>query len=554
MPSRPRLAVRPRRLLAAGVACLTCALGLPAAAQADKSMEASFQDDNLLIFNTPQGRADTLNRLADLGVDRLRISVFWQTVAPQPDSQQRPAGFNAADPNAYPPGTWDRYDQIVRLARQRGIDVHFNITSPAPKWATADPGREDIDKTHEPSPAEFQAFVRAVGLRYNGAFPDASGATVPRVTFWSIWNEPNQAGWLTPQWRPDPRRGRGSGSVEAAPAIYRSLVDAAWNGLQATSHGRDTILIGETAPKGLGNRRGVTRSMDILRFLRSVYCLDVNGRILEGSAATARGCPARPDREAFRTAHPGLFASSGWAHHPYELNFAPGRRPASDEWVTTANLGDLQSELRRAYQRYGAGFPSRDGVPIFLTEFGYQTAPPDPVGVSNARQEEYINEAEYIAWSKPYVRSFSQFLLVDDKPLPGVDTRTARAWGKTFQSGLMTLEGKEKPAYDAYRVGFHLDDDRVDRGDAVSVWGIARPETRGVIPIEVQVRTRSYRGKPTRYVKRATGQAGRPRHYMRASFTARRDGWIRLRWTDASGRAFHSQSHFLEVDDGRGRD
>ncbi len=554
MPSRLRLSALTRRSLAAGLACLTCALGLPAAAQADKSMEATVQDDNLLIFNTPEGRAQTLDRLAGLGVDRLRISVFWQTVAPQPDSQQRPAGFDAADPNAYPPGTWDRYDQIVRLARQRGMDVNFNITSPAPKWATANPEREDIDKTHEPSPAEFQAFVYAVGLRYNGAFADAAGNTVPRVTFWSIWNEPNQAGWLTPQWRPDPRGGRGARFVEAAPALYRSLVDAAWNGLQASSHGRDTILIGDTAPKGLGNRKGITRSMDVLRFLRSVYCLDANGRIYRGDTATARGCPAKPDREAFRAAHPGLFQASGWAHHPYELNFAPGRRPASDEWVTTANLNDLQSELRRAYQRYGESFPSRDGIPVFLTEFGYQTDPPDPVGVSNARQAQYINEAEYIAWNKPYVRSFSQFLLVDDKPLPGVDTDTAKAWGSTFQSGLMTLDGEEKPAYDAYRVGFHLPDDRVDRGDKVGVWGIARPETRGVIPIEVQFRTRSYRGNRTRYFKRATGEAGGPRHYMRRSFTARRDGWIRLQWTDASGRAFHSQTHYLEVDDGRGRD
>ena len=111
----------------------------------------------------------------------------------------------------------------MRGAYARGMAVNFNITGPAPLWVTGSPERQDIATTYTPSAREFDLFVRAVGNRYGGQFM-AGGSAVPRVDYWSIWNEPNQAGWLTPQWLPDPRRkGRW---YEVAPKLYRSLVAA----------------------------------------------------------------------------------------------------------------------------------------------------------------------------------------------------------------------------------------------------------------------------------------------------------------------------------------
>ncbi len=264
-------------------ALVLLALLLPAGAQADKRLESMFQDDNQLIFNTPEGTVKAMDTLQQLGVDRIRVSVFWKTVAPAGESPAKPA-FDAADPAAYPPGAWDRYDQIVRLARARRIAVNFNVTSPAPNWATGNAPRADIDKTFDPNAGEFGLFVRALGVRYSGSYV-AGGALLPRVRYWSIWNEPNQPGGLTPQWAKDPRGSRAQ--VETAPRIYRGLVDAAWDALQVTAHGEDTILVGETAPKGL-NQRGVTRAMKPLRFLRQVYCLDDAMRPLRGAEAAVR--------------------------------------------------------------------------------------------------------------------------------------------------------------------------------------------------------------------------------------------------------------------------
>jgi hypothetical protein len=45
-----------------------------------------------------------------------------------------------------------------------------------------------------------------------------------------------------------------------------------------------------------------------------------------------------------------------------------------------------------------------------------------------------------------------------------------------------------------------------------------------------------------------------PAHYLRRQFTAQRDGWVRIKWTDAAGTEHLSRSQYIEVDDGRGRD
>ena len=47
----------------------------------------------------------------------------------------------------------------------------------------------------------------------------------PRVRFWSLWNEPNQAGWLSPQWER-----RGGAIVPASPALYRKLHQYGYRG------------------------------------------------------------------------------------------------------------------------------------------------------------------------------------------------------------------------------------------------------------------------------------------------------------------------------------
>lgn len=481
-----------------------------------------FQDDPLLVYGTQEQVDDTLDELASFGVDRIRVSVFWSILAPANTSKQKP-NFDATDPRGYQQQVWARYDYLIRGALSRGILVNLNLTSPIPRWAAGDPpaSRQDLQLTWGPNAEEFGKFVQAVGKRYDGTYQG-----LPRIDYWSIWNEPNQAGWLTPQWAPDPRAP--SRRVESAPQVYRALVQHAWRALAATGHGSDTILVGETAPQGQQRRKGVTQSIDALRFIRQLYCLDDNLQLLKGSSAEIRACPVA-DPARFVAENPGLFQATGFAHHPYDMLSPPGRRPKPADWVTMANLGDLSRELRRIYARYGQKTQTRRGVPLYLTEYGFQTKP-DPIHISFSQQAAWLNEAEYIASRNPNVRTLSQFLLVDDKPDPAFSTRTQSrlAW-RTFQSGLTLQTGKRKPAYRAYITPLYLKTPRVRRGRAIRLFGMLRAADASTRPrVALQWRPRGSSRWRTRRTLRVSG----PRHYFNARMTVPRSGFVRLRWVN----------------------
>ena len=99
-PLRPRLTDRmsricPRPAMLTRVlmlAVLICAI--PAPAHATKAQESWLEDDVNLYANP----AATLGQMRFLGVNRVRVAVRWQLIAPSPLSRRRPRHFNAADP------------------------------------------------------------------------------------------------------------------------------------------------------------------------------------------------------------------------------------------------------------------------------------------------------------------------------------------------------------------------------------------------------------------------------------------------------------------------
>ena len=492
--------------------CLLAAL-LAVPAAAGPNQEAMFQDDNELLYVPPDQVRANLDTLKGLGVDRLRITVQWREIAPNGGSYTRPERFDGTDPAAYPESAWERYDLVVTEAVARGIRLNLNLTGPSPLWANQRAPRPEIVDTYEPSPADFQAFAAAVGRRYNGEYARPDGTRLPRVAYWSIWNEPNHSGWLTPQWSADAR----NASPRAA-ALYRALAGAAWNGLQASGHAGDTIVIGETAPKG-DRSRGIKRYMEALTFVRNLYCVDARGRRLHGARAERIGCP--PTAADFVAQNPALFSATGYAHHPYELILAPAMKPLRPNWVTIANLERLTRTLDRVFRRYGVDRK----LPLYLTEYGYQTVPPDTVGVSLKRQASYLNQSEYIAWRNRRVRTLSQFLLVDD------DMNNPAS----FQSGLLFRGDRAaKPSLSAYRLPIWLPRPRIERGRRVRVWGLLRPATAGQ-PATATIDYRRAGSKAWKPLRSATVTSRR--HYLWTTAKVRRSGHLRISFAGHTSRA-----------------
>ena len=493
------------------------------------------------LFADPAG---TLNLMRRLGVDRVKVFVAWQSLAPNPYSRVRPR-FAATSPAGYPASAWAAYDAIDRDAAARGVALYFAVGGLAPLWATAPnpaPGGPYGGAQWRPSPAEFGQFVRAVATRYSGHYtPPGASSPLPRVSFWSIWNEPNLGSAdLAPQAIDD-------STVEASPAMYRGLVDAAWSALQSTGHGGDTILIGELAPYGQtgDNSPGNYGEMVPLRFVRALYCVGATDQALQGAPAAARGCPASSAQsKRFAADHPGLFQASGFAMHPYPPEAGgglppnvpvPGSAPGSSEFVNMATLGRLEHLLDSVTGAYGSG----KRFPIYITEYGYFTNPPYQYGTPLPTAAAYLNQAEYMSWLDQRVSSFDQYLLIDPPSTSG----------SSFMTGLEFANGTRKPSYAAYRMPIFLPVTRARRGQALDVWGCVRPahyaEASTGRPQDVLIELQPGAGASFRTVGSATISNVHGYFDVRVRFPS--SGTVRLAWSYPHGPTIYSRSVAISV-------
>ncbi len=555
------------RTLAFGIAVAGMALAAPAAV-ASPTQESIIQDDPILLSATSQGEVDrAFESFRAIGVDRVRVSLFWDHVAPRRLSRERPSFPSPGPswPGSYPRGSWTRYDRIVLASQRTGVGVLFTVTGPAPVWAT--PGRPKTEGIHRPSPSEFRAFVKAAGVRYSGAYPIDSepppppknkpisigGITLggenepppptpgnlPRVDHWSVWNEPNYPSWLSPQWLNNRPR-RPAQMVAASPHHYRRLVDAAWSALSASGHGGAKVLIGETAPRGGKKPTQLGNAMAPAEFVRELYCLKRNFRPYRGRAARLRGCPATARaRGRFRSAHPGLFSAGGYALHPYSLarrgwRLPTWRHPIRDN-VPIANLRYMTRTLDRATFYWGN---SRGPLPLWITEYGYQTSPPDPfAGVRLSRQGPLSSWGEYLAYKNPRVASIAQFLLIDDKPIDGL-AASRKGW-ITWQSGLVTRDGRAKPALAEYKAPIHVQ----RRGRWLRVFGALREAANGS-RLFAQVQFAPDGGQ---FAKVSDHEVTNVRGYLSTRVARRGNGSVRIAWFNtATGASATSRAVAVE--------
>jgi hypothetical protein len=233
------------------------------------------------------------------------------------------------------------------------------------------------------------------------AFAHAAAKRYPWVKRWAIWNEPNQRRWLRP----------------TSPALYTvRLLDPAYAALHAAIRGVQ-VAGGVSAPRG--NAGGVSPVDWISGMARAGARLDA------------------------------------YAHNPYPLSphtetpWSGGCE--SCRTLTMATLPKLLSDVTRAFG------PKR----IWLTEYGYQTNPPDRyIGVSDALQAEYMSGAALRAYLAPRVDILIHFLVRDEPSLAG------------WQSGLLTVGGVAKPSYRAFSLPLAQES---RQGSQTVLWGQVRP-------------------------------------------------------------------------------
>jgi hypothetical protein len=318
-------------------------------------------------FRWVSNRQERVQGAAQSNASIIRLLVQWNLVA-----KTRPASPTDPFDPAYDIGD---VDEAVRSAQQNDQEVILTISG-TPRWANG-------GKSPNAMPtrvADLTSFSRAIASRYSGRFEG-----YPFVRFWSVWNEPNLQLFLAPQFD---KRGR-----SVAPANYAKLAAAAYSGIKA-GNPRALVGIGETSARGSDKPNG----------LRPTHT--------PGSFA-----------ELVAKANPRL-KFDAWTHHPYPFN--PNSPPSQVvKWpnVSLASLPRFEDNLKTWFKR--------KSVPIWITEYGHQTKPPDSLGVSYAKQSAYIQQSMSMAARLPFVNMFIWFVYQDDQ-------------GQPWESGVYTQGGSPK--------------------------------------------------------------------------------------------------------------
>jgi hypothetical protein len=264
----------------------------------------------------------------------------------------------------------------VRESARYGLRVMIDVTG-TPKWANGGQTPNHMPRNLN----DFGTFVRMLALRYDGRNPGKG-----QVSLWSVWNEPNLNLFLTPQF---------AGKKIVSVTNYARLYKTAYAAIKQENPYAQ-VAIGETSARG--RDRHVTGQSDTV----------------------APGTFARLLAKV-----PGL-RFSAWAQHPYPTSrTAKPTEKVQYPNVTLTQLPTFEKSLAAAFHR---------AVPVWITEFGYETKPAQPKGVTYAQQTAYARQALTIARNDPNVQMFCWFTFRDNP-------------GNPWKSGIESQGGTPKPSF-----------------------------------------------------------------------------------------------------------
>lgn len=326
-------------------------------------------------FRWGAGATADLARASAAHASVIRTIADWRTIAP---TRPRRAG-DSFDP-AY---RFGNLDDFVRNAQRHGLQVMVTVWG-TPRWANGG-NASNVAPTR---PDDLADFGRAIADRYSGRY-----AGYPHVGRYSIWNEPNLEIFLAPQFDRN-------GAI-ASPRTYATLYRAGYAGIKA-GNASALVAIGETSNQG-------------------------RDRPARGAAADS----VAPGTFARLLARERHLPFDAYATHPYPTR--PDAPPTERvRWpnVTLSQLPRFEASLDRWFKR-------RD-IPVWITEYGYQTKPGDRFGVTEAQQARYLSLVMNQLRADQRVQMFIWFIFRDS---------TRGLW----QSGLTTIAGRTKPSYSSFQ-------------------------------------------------------------------------------------------------------
>jgi hypothetical protein len=368
------------------------------------------------------------------GARLVLLEVDWAAVAPNAPAP----GVDPTSPGD-PQYKFDYIDAVLRQFAGSGISAAF-LVSNAPGWAETPGGPAELEAAGawRPDPAAYGQLATALARRYSGSYPDPlrPGQTLPRVRYFQAWAEANINVHLSPQWT------LSNGTwVQTGPVIYRALLNSFYAGIK-TVHSDNVVLTSGFGPYGDlpgacdNAQAGNGCRMPPAKFLRTMLCV-------QGQALTPTACP-----------NPAHF--DALAMDPYEVG-APTKPAFSSDDATAPDLGRLAKIVNKAVSLRRA-LP-RAHKQLWVTEFSYDSNPPNPTAVSTATQARWLEQSFYVFWNEG-VNTVVWYLLRDQA---GTD------YSSSYFSGVYFYDGNPKPSFEAFRFPFVV----MSAGKKLRAWGIS---------------------------------------------------------------------------------
>lgn len=423
-----------RACVLAGLLLTLCACSLLGAGGAEAAAPRPLVTG---VSNVYSNEAAAFDHVRATGSTTVLSPLRWSVIAPA----QQPADWNPEDP-ADPHYEWRFFDDWVTRAVQAGLTPIFDVRG-APRWAercTPAPG----EAVCNPDPAALAAFTRAAVRRYSGTFVSPRSGPLPHVVYWQGLNEPNLSLFFEPQYE---------GDALVSPDLYRTLLNTFYSAVKSVDPSNLVIAA------GLGPIAVPHYTIAPMTFARRLLCMggtNKKPRPLPGD------CGGGVNFDIFDV-HP--YTTGGPTHEGGHNDIEMG-----DLWKiqTLLTAADKAGRINSVFKH----------TPLWITEMGWDSNPPDPGGLPMKIEKQWIAEALYESW-RWGVSNCMWYSLDDFPPEPKLP------FSETLQTGLYFYaqkQAEEQPKEIMYAFRFPFV--AIRQGKGLRIWG--RTPTSQVGRVKIQ--------------------------------------------------------------------
>ncbi|HEX9415101.1 MAG TPA: hypothetical protein VF895_00170 [Gaiellaceae bacterium] len=387
----------PRALIALALLPLVAAAAFASSATGGGPLKTAVVEPWDFANLSPAQENLVLERIHGSGATLMRTTLSWYAIAPK----DPPPDFDPENPSD-PAYDWERADAKIEAALAHGLEPYLAVND-APVWART--GQKGAGAP--PNPSDFGKFMRAAAERYSGQYQG-----LPRIRYWQVWIEPNVNKFFKPQY---------ANGKPVSPAKYAALVNAAAVAVHGV-HADNKVIAGGLSPFTV--TFGETNTIGPMKFMREMLCMTTKNR---------------PRPSCSRRVHFDI-----WSHHPFTTG-GPYHHARRADDVSLGDLPEMKALLVASYKAHHALSSTMPG--FWVTEFSWDTNPPDPLAVPIKLQSRWTAEAMYVMWKVGI--TLVTWLDLRDNPYPSQPTQSGLYW-----RGATLAQDKPKPTLTAFRFPF----------------------------------------------------------------------------------------------------